>query len=142
MDLKFKPQVELLLDVLPPVLVKVVLVYLISHNRPINELLAPSELDIKGAYEQELVGMTNLTISLEDLIQTRLKLVKTLNDNLSQAEKEFLLSVKDGSPDWDKLEFPNIHRLPAVQWKLLNIRKMNPKKRLAAYEKLKQVLNI
>lgn len=118
----------------------VVLVYLISHNRPISELLAPSELDIGAAYEQELLGMTNIAISLEELKQTRRELVKILNENLSQTEKEFLLSVKDGSPDWDKLGLANIDRLPAVQWKLLNIRKMDPAKRLAAYEKLKTVL--
>lgn len=121
---------------------KVTLVYLISHNRPISELLAPTELDIQVAYQQELVGMTNLNTPIEDLHQARKDLVKILRENLTQDEKEFLLSVKDGSPVFSKLGLNNIDRLPAVQWKLMNIRKMALSTRQAAYMKLKDVLKI
>ena len=119
---------------------KVVLVYMISHNRPINELLAPNELDIKSLYDNELVGMSNLQISFKDILKTRRKLTQLLHQSLTKEEKEFLLSVKDGSPNWDLLGLKNIEKLPAVQWKLLNIRKMDQQKRQAAYERLKTVL--
>lgn len=122
---------------------KVTLVYLVSHNRPISELLAPTELDLQSIFEHEFVGMTNISVAIEDLSQTRRDLVKIFNDSLTQSEKEFLLSIKDGTPDWPKLGLEiAVDRLPAIQWKLMNIQKMEKSKRQAAYEKLKRVLKV
>ncbi len=51
------------------------LVYLISHNRPIAELLAPSPKDIRKSFDREFTGMTFDEVSLDDLykvLQTNL----------------------------------------------------------------------
>ena len=51
------------------------LVYLIGHNRPMAELLAPKPQDIKPLYHRELEGMTAEPISLKQLQNTLGRLV-------------------------------------------------------------------
>ncbi|MFH0734202.1 MAG: nucleotidyl transferase AbiEii/AbiGii toxin family protein [bacterium] len=120
---------------------KAFIVYLISHNRPINELLNPNFLDITKIYEQEFIGMVNENVELSELISTRETLVKEINGTLSDSEKQFLLTFKSINPVWELLELPNIQNLPAVKWKLLNLKKMEHKKHSEALSKLERVLN-
>lgn len=54
--------------------------------------------------------------------------------------KRFLLSMKQGEPDWDVLGIPHLRNLPALQWKLQNIRRMNADKRAKMLEQLRRVL--
>lgn len=116
--------------------------YLISHPRPISELLQPNLLDITEQYNKEFIGMTDENVELSVLSETRLQLIKTINNNLNENDKNFILSFKSTAPDWDLLELPNIDTLPAIQWKLLNLRKMDKTKHSLALTKLKAVLNI
>lgn len=51
------------------------LVYLISHNRPMSELLAPHEKDIFGVFVDHFDGMTREPITLDELFETRRQLV-------------------------------------------------------------------
>ncbi|MGF1547114.1 MAG: hypothetical protein ACFCUG_07290 [Thiotrichales bacterium] len=48
-----------------PALKDTFLIYLISSNRPMAELLAPNQLDLKAVYVAELIGMTNTPVALE-----------------------------------------------------------------------------
>ena len=50
--------------------------------------------------------------------------------------------MKTGEPEWGLLGLPGIERLPALQWKLENIRKMDKAKRAEMVEKLKKVLKM
>ena len=45
--------------------------YLISHDRPIVEVLNPNLLDIQQTFENEFIGMTEEENSIEDLLNTR-----------------------------------------------------------------------
>lgn len=119
---------------------KAFLVYLISHNRPIAELLNPNYLDISKIYEQEFIGMTVEPVNLEELIHAREKLVKEINKSLTDSEREFLITFKSINPDWSLLEIPDIEKLPAINWKLINLRKMEPNKRAEAVLNLKKIL--
>ena len=119
---------------------KAFIVYLISHNRPIAELLSPNLSDIREIYEKEFVGMTIETVSLEELIFARERLVKEINESLTDSEKQFLISFKSLEPYWDLLGIPDIENLPAVHWKIINLRKMELVKREEAISKLKKVL--
>ena len=98
--------------------------YLISHNRPISELLAPNWQPLDKSFETEFKGMTDEPISFEDLTKTRYNLIDRLKEHFTQKDYEFLLSFKYGEPDWNLATFTNIQSLPAVQWKLQNIRSM------------------
>ncbi|TYP93997.1 Nucleotidyl transferase AbiEii toxin, Type IV TA system [Fodinibius salinus] len=114
--------------------------YLISHSRPINELLNPSQQDLEGIYENEFQGMTNEAVSLEDLTKVQKKLPKLLLDGLSDEQKEFLLSFQQADPKWGLMPVDHLKELPGVQWKLINIRKMDDKKHEETREKLEKVL--
>lgn len=120
---------------------KTALVYIISHPRPISELLNPRLLDVSSIFENEFTGMTSKPVTLESLLDTRNELVKELKSRMTDEEKRFLLSFKSGKPEWDLLGLNNIDRLPAVQWKLINIKKMPAQKRSIALEKLAKALD-
>lgn len=120
---------------------KAFLVYLISHSRPISEVLKPPLKDnIREKYEAEFRYMTKENISIEVLEDTFHELVKLLNENMTKQERDFLLSFKKKNPDWSLLGLKNIHNLPAVQWKLLNLNKMPDKSYAASVKKLIKVL--
>ena len=117
------------------------IIYLISHPRPIAELLNPVRKDLKQLYEGEFVQMEQDYVSLEELELTRGQLIRVVNESLTENEKRFLLSFKNKMPDWSLLNLQSVETLPAVNWKLINLKKMEPEKHKAAYEKLQQILS-
>lgn len=116
------------------------IVYLLSHPRPISELLDPRLKDIKALYEKEFVGMARQSVSLETLIQTRLDLIEQIHKKLSDDDKIFILSIKAGMPKWELFAYPEAQNLPAVKWKLHNLSKMSKEKQKIATIKLEKIL--
>jgi len=107
------------------------LVSLISHMRPINELLNPTFIDQRNAFETQFSGLSDIPFSYEAFEQTREQLVEEIHSKLTEEDRLFLMSFKKGNPYWELLSVPNAKELPAVRWKLQNIevlRKKNPKK--------------
>jgi predicted nucleotidyltransferase component of viral defense system len=121
---------------------KVFLVYLLQTNRPIAELLEPTSIDFKNIYEDEFLGMIREAISLDQLYETRERLINEIKGGLSTEEKEFLLSFKLGEPSWEKIGIGDFSHLPGIKWKLLNIRKMTGRKKKEAYSRLKRILEM
>ena len=117
-------------------------VYLASHDRPMHEVLKPTLKDMRPAFEAEFSGMTLEPVDLEQLVETREKLLRLIHVGLTNSEKNFLLSLKDGEPDWKLLELPGVERLPGIRWKLENIRQMAPKKRSEQSARLRKVLGL
>lgn len=116
------------------------LVYLISHNRPISELIKPVRKDIRGLFEGEFSTMTIHPITVESLEEVRETFIKTLRSGLTEQEKAFLLSFKAKKPDWPLLGITGVEHLPAVKWKLLNLNKMPQNKHEQAYKALAEAL--
>ena len=79
-------------------------------------------------------------LSVAELEETRRTLVDMVQDRLTEAQRKFLFSFKQGDPEWPLLSVPIAEHLPAVQWKLINIRRMTKTKHAAAAEKLKKIL--
>ncbi len=117
-------------------------VYLICSPRPMQELLNPNLIDISTIYKNEFLNMTEQEVSLDTLLETRKTLIKIIQKDLSKDERNFILSVKSGNPDYSLLPFKNIDKLPAVQWKLINIKKMDKKKHADMLSKLKNILEL
>ena len=113
-------------------------VFLASHDRPMNELLTPNRKELQQVYEDQFKGMTRDPVSLNLLEETRDRLIAQINAELTKAEREFLLSLKQMAPKWELLGLPGVERLPGPQWKLYNLRKMEASKRQAAEERLRQ----
>lgn len=121
-------------------LLEVFVVYLLSSDRPLSELLSPNRQPLAATFENEFVGMTLIPVTLEELEQTRETMIALIRERLTERQRQFLLSFKQGEPDWTLLNLPGIENLPAVQWKLLNIRRMAPAKRAQSLERLREVL--
>jgi predicted nucleotidyltransferase component of viral defense system len=121
---------------------KALLVYIISHPRPIAELLRPHFKDISAVYEGEFRNMADQGIPQAELEAAREQLVRLIHTSLTPQERAFLLSFKNRTPDWSLLELSGIDRLPAVRWKLQNLTKMPYEKHLEAYVRLEKILKI
>lgn len=117
-------------------------VFLASHDHPIGELLRPNLKDLRQVYADQFSGMTTDPVPLTVLESAREKLIERINTDLTRAEREFLLSLKQGDPRWDLLGLPGVERLPGPQWKLYNLRKMDPKKRGEAVARLREKLGL
>lgn len=121
------------------------LIGLISHYKPIIELLFPKLKDQKSAFDNQFSGMTIDKFTYDDYEQTRKVLIETIQQKLSDTEKRFILSFESGEPDWSLFTDKNAKDLPAVKWKLQNVRKLknsNPKKHEQALFELKKTLGI
>ena len=121
---------------------KAFIVYLISHDRPMVELLNPGFADIRPIFKTEFQGMTLEEITCKDLEKTRETLVSLITEGLTMSEKQFIVSVKEGHPRWDLIGIEGIENLPAVKWKLLNISRMSPAKHKRSIQKLRDFLKL
>ncbi len=121
---------------------KAFVVYLASHNRPMHELLDPTPKDVRRSYENEFAGMPIEEVEYEDLIAAREVLVETLRKKLTGDEKTFLVSVQSGQPNWGVMGIAGIEKLPAIQWKLTNIKKIKVKKGTQLLAMLKKTLDL
>ncbi len=116
------------------------IIYLLSHNRPISELLAPRFINLKDIYEKEFTGISRETVTLKELESARENLIQIILGLLTGKDKEFILSFKTGEPEWSFFSLKGMQDLPAIKWKLYNIKRMPDKKREKALEKLKKCL--
>jgi hypothetical protein len=121
---------------------KAFVVYLASHDRPIHELLDPKPKNIRKIYENEFADMTVDPVSYDDLIGARETLIETLRKELSDGERQFLVSLKAGQPKWELAGIDGVEKFPAVQWKLTNVQKMSAKKQRELLTRLMRVLQL
>lgn len=97
------------------------IVYLISHHRPMHEVLASAQKDITEKYETEFAGMTAHPVPLDALLAARANLVETIVGEMPTPHREFLIGFESGSPDWTLLGLPDAALLPAVRWRQQNL---------------------
>lgn len=119
---------------------KTFIVYLISHDRPIHELIKPKLKDLSISFDAEFKGMPFKEVTCIELEAARTRLISDITTQLSNDERKFLMSIKEGSPKWELLGLPGIEKLPAIQWKLANISKLPKKKHDVLIENLKAAL--
>lgn len=121
---------------------KALLVYIISHPRPIAELLRPNFKDISGLYDGEFKTMAKQEVSRAELERARVQLVDNIHSLLTLQERQFLLSFKRLQPDWSLLGIEGIEQLPAVRWKMHNLSKMSAIKHWEACDRLSSILGL
>jgi len=120
-------------------------IYLASHGRTIAEVLEPTRKPLAEAFEAQFEGMARIPVTVAELEATREAMIRQIGDALTAAEKNFLLSVKLGEPDWGLLPIPHLADLPALQWKLRNIRTLaagDPQRHARLAARLREVLDI
>jgi predicted nucleotidyltransferase component of viral defense system len=105
--------------------------YLAGHNRPVHEVLFSHDLDIEAAFDNEFAGMARLPVTLAELRDIRRKLRSVLPSMLTPNQRQFLLGLVAGEPNWKLMKCPHLSQLPAIRWKLENLAKLkksNPHK--------------
>jgi hypothetical protein len=120
---------------------RALLVYMISHDRPMFEVLAPTRKDITQLFERDFDGMTEKPIKLDDLIAARKALIAGMAGEMPEAHKSFLLSFERGEPDWKLLGAAHIADLPAVKWRQINLDSIPAAKRAMLVAELEKVLS-
>lgn len=123
-----------------PELMDLFVVYLISSNRPIAELLAPNPQPLQPVFDQQFQGMSIQAVTVEQLEQTRKAMIDAIRHQLTDDHKDFLLSFKSGEPEWRLLKHDHAQELPAVRWKLQNVRRLGGAQRETALKRLEKVL--
>ncbi|CEJ88044.1 MULTISPECIES: nucleotidyl transferase AbiEii/AbiGii toxin family protein [Hyphomicrobiales] len=121
---------------------KAFVVYMLSHHRPMAEVLDPPRRDMKDDYEHGFVGMTEVPVPLAELEETREVMIKAIVGDMPDAHRKFLVSFEQGMPEWDLLGLPGVPNLPAVKWRQLNLDKLSKEKREALVAALEKALGV
>jgi hypothetical protein len=61
---------------------------------------------------------------------------------MPKEHRQFLISVKKGKPEWELLGIPLAETLPAVQWRMQNLAKIDEKKRAQLVGNLLKALKV
>ena len=86
---------------------------------------------MSAAFENEFVGMTRDPVTLAELEAVRRRLKKELPAALTPNQRQFLLGLVAGEPNWQLMKCSHLSQMPAIRWKLQNLaklRKSNPRK--------------
>lgn len=119
---------------------KAFLVYLMSHNRPMSELLDPNWKNLDSSYKSEFSGMSVSPLTMDQLYSAGKRLVKTLRETFTDVDRRFLVEFKRGNPDWISFFNPSVQHLPGILWKQKNLHKLSPAKRNQAISKLEKII--
>jgi hypothetical protein len=112
--------------------------YLAGHNRLVHKVLFPKPHSLAHEYKAGFVGMTVDEVSLVQLEEVPVRLHQELPHALSPEHREFLLSLVSLAPDWELMPYDHRRDLPAIRWKIENLRKLRARdeQRLAEQEAL------
>jgi predicted nucleotidyltransferase component of viral defense system len=116
------------------------IVYLISHDRPMAEVLHANLKDIAEEYERGFAGMTQQDVPLDTLLAARQQMIDIVIGKMPADHRAFLISFERGTPDWSLLGLPAAMDLPAVKWRQLNLDKLSKDRRDALVAQLEEVL--
>ena len=116
------------------------IVYLLSHDRPMSEVLAPTRKEFSHEFERGFEGMTVAQVYLDDLIAAREAMIAEIVGQMPTEHRRFLVSFEKGQPDWALLAIPDAAALPAVRWRQQNLDKLSAAKRAALVARLEEVL--
>lgn len=74
------------------------LVYLVSHSRPIHEVLAARHKDMKAEFERSFDGMSEQPVTLEELKSARETFIAEVVGKMPDTHRKFLVSFVRGNP--------------------------------------------
>jgi len=115
------------------------LAYIVSHNRPAIEVLAPTRKDIRSDFEENFLGMTTELVELEELVATREEMIEAIVAQMPDEHRAFLVGVERGEIDWNLSGLTDAANLPAVRWKLANLDRLEAERRHRQAEKLEGI---
>ncbi|KJF69944.1 nucleotidyl transferase AbiEii/AbiGii toxin family protein [Agrobacterium arsenijevicii] len=116
------------------------IVYLLSHNRPMGEVLSGRVKDLANEYSNGFEGMTEETVAIDELVQTQHEMIEMLIGGMPNHHREFLIGFERGEPDWSLLKIGHVAELPAIRWRQYNLDKLKPDQRSPLIELLRTSL--
>lgn len=116
------------------------IVYLLSHNRPMGEVLSGRVKDLLSEYNNGFEGMTEETVAIDELVKTQHEMIEVLIGAMPDRHREFLIGFELGEPDWSLLKIRHVAELPAIRWRQRNLDKLKLDQRSALVELLRSSL--
>ena len=98
-------------------------VYLLQHNRPLYELLDCNIKDNSEIFEKEFIGMTEESISYQELQDTLVRLKTDIKQKIIPY-KNFVFDFYCLKADFSTFPYSNIEKLPAIKWKIYNLEQL------------------
>lgn len=114
---------------------------LLSTDRSIQDVLFPNLQDQRQAMTNQFAGMSEEQFTYEEYEFVRDTMVNTVQESITDKDKQFILGFKDVVPDWS---IYNFEAYPSIKWKLQNLEKIkasNPAKHKELYTLLKSKLD-
>ena len=118
------------------------IVYMLSHNRPMAEVLAPRRKDIAEEFLLGFAGMTDDPVSVEDLVSAREDLIREIVGRMPMRHRNFLVSFERGAAEWDLLGVAGAADLPAIRWRQQNLDRLSAADRRDLVARLEGVLAV
>lgn len=116
------------------------IVYLLSHGRPMFEVLSGRCKDLTQEYKSGFEGMTEEPVFLEELVQVQQTMIAQLVGEMPERHRTFLIGFEQGEPDWGFLDVPHAKELPAILWRQQNLNKLDAEQRSKLVASLRDVL--
>jgi len=118
------------------------IVYLLSHDRPMHEVIDPTRKDIAQEFERGFAGMTRTPVSLNELLDAREAIINAIIGDMPHDHRRFLISFERGEPNWPLLGIEHVPNLPAIKWRQLNLDKLDEDSRAELVSNLERKLGL
>jgi predicted nucleotidyltransferase component of viral defense system len=115
--------------------------YIISHNRPMAEVLDPRFKALDEEFARGFVGMTVEPVDVGELEKARTDLIAAVVGDMPQDHRRFLVSFEKGQPAWELLGLAGVKDLPAVLWRQRNLDSLKEDVRSTLVASLERALN-
>ena len=116
------------------------LVYLLSHGRPVAEVLSARRKPLADEFSRGFQGMTAEPVTVGDLEAAREALIDLVVTCMPEPHRQFLLSFERGEPEWPLLNVPGAEKLPAIRWRQQNLDTLSKLARQQLVAQLEAVL--
>jgi predicted nucleotidyltransferase component of viral defense system len=116
------------------------IVYLLSHDRPMHEVITARRKDITREYERGFAGMTEAPVALDELLVARESIIKSIIGQMPDTHRRLLISFERGAPEWPLLGLDHVSELPAVRWRQQNLDKLEERTRATLVSNLEDAL--
>lgn len=105
------------------------LIYLLSHDRPMHEVVAPRRKPLAAEFSRGFEGMTDKPVELGDLEKARESLISGIIGGMPTDHRDFLVSFVEGKENWDAVGLADAAKLPAIKWRQQNLGKLTDERR-------------
>lgn len=104
-------------------LIKGFIAMLLSHDKPLHEILNPNIKNQMEVFEKQFQGMTNKNFSYAEHEKTLNNLVGIIKEKILPY-KQSLLNFVSLKGDLSDFKINNLEKLPAIKWKIKNLQKL------------------